>query len=82
MYVPGGRCVHDVRQFQTRSHSFAAARVDIGATHAISRPYRPQINGKAERFNRTMLDEWAYGRLYRSNAARLAALPRWLDTYG
>jgi hypothetical protein len=29
-----------------------------------------------------MLDEWAYGRLYRSNAARLAALPRWLDTYG
>jgi transposase InsO family protein len=70
------RCVHDVRQFQTRSHPFAAALVDIGATHVITRPYRPQTNRKAERFNRTMLDEWAYGRLYRSNASRLAGMTR------
>ena len=47
----------------------------------MTRPYRPQTNGKAERFIRTMLDEWAYVRLYRSNQERLAALPRWLKSY-
>ena len=37
-------------------------------------PYRPQTNGKSERFNRTLLDEWAYVRMYRSNDERLRAL--------
>ncbi len=46
-----------------------------------TRPYRPQTNGKAERFIKTLLNEWAYARLYRSNTARLDALPHWLTYY-
>ena len=65
----------------TLSPDFATALAQIGAGHRTTRPYRPQTNGKAERFNRTMLDEWAYARLYRSNTTRLTALPRWLDHY-
>lgn len=63
-----------------------SARVDrtlqtLGARHITIRPHRPQTNGKAERFNRTLLEEWAYTKLYRSNGARLAELPRFLDFY-
>jgi transposase InsO family protein len=65
----------------TLSRDFLAAVADLDAVHLVTRPYRPQTNGKAERFNRTMLAEWAYLRLYRSNRARLDALPRWLNTY-
>ena len=49
--------------------------------HRRIRPHHPQTNGKVERFNRTLLDEWAYVQLYRSNGHRLAALARWLHTY-
>ena len=52
-----------------------------GITHKRIRPYRPQTNGKAERFNRTLLDEWAYARPYHSEAERRAALDPWLHTY-
>ena len=64
-----------------RSRAFAAVLERLDARHRWTRPYRPQTNGKAERFIRTLLDEWAYVRLYRSNAERLAALPRYLDFY-
>lgn len=62
-----------------RSHAFADVLGDI--EHRRTRPYRPQTNGKVERFHRTLADEWAYARLYRSDTERCAELPRWLHTY-
>ncbi|QFU89542.1 IS481 family transposase [Amycolatopsis sp. YIM 10] len=52
-----------------------------GITHKRTRPYRPQTNGTVERFNRTLLDEWAYARPYQSETERRKALPQWLHTY-
>ncbi|MFE5635301.1 integrase core domain-containing protein, partial [Streptomyces sp. NPDC056543] len=54
---------------------------DLGATGKLTRAYRPQTNGKVERFNRTLLDEWAYQRPYTSNAERTEALEDFLHTY-
>lgn len=62
-----------------RSRVFAAALQDI--EHRRIRPRRPQTNGKAERFNRTLLEEWAYIRAYDSEAERTAALDAWLHLY-
>jgi transposase InsO family protein len=64
-----------------RSRLFGAALLDTGVRHRRTRPYRPQTNGKVERFNRTLLEEWAYRRLYRSNAARDRALQPWVHRY-
>jgi transposase InsO family protein len=50
-------------------------------THRRIRRYRPQTNGKVERFNRTLLSEWAYCKPYQSESARRAALPAWLHIY-
>jgi transposase-like protein len=62
-----------------RSHFFGDA---LGtAKHRFTRPYRPQTNGKVERFNRTLLEEWAYVRTYLSEAQRKAALAEWLHLY-
>jgi transposase InsO family protein len=53
----------------------------LGIRHIRSRPYRPQTNGKAERFIRTLLAGWAYGAVYRSSHERTAALDGWLWHY-
>jgi transposase InsO family protein len=53
----------------------------LGIRHLRSRPYRPQTNGKAERFIRTLLAGWAYGAIYRTSAERTAALDGWLWHY-
>jgi transposase InsO family protein len=60
---------------------FGAVLAASGATHKRTRPYRPQTNGKVERFNRTLLNEWAYVQLYTSNQQRTAALDDWLHLY-
>ena len=53
----------------------------LGVRHLRTRAYRPQTNGKAERFIRTMLAGWAYGAIYRDSRERTAALDGWLWTY-
>jgi len=53
----------------------------LGVAHRRTANYRPQTNGKVERFNRTFLEEFAYQRLYETNTARLAALQPWVDSY-
>jgi transposase InsO family protein len=53
----------------------------LGIRHLRTRPRRPQTNGKAERFIRTMLGGWAYGAIYRSSSERTAALDGWLWHY-
>ena len=64
-----------------KSHAWAALCDRLGIEHRRIRPYRPQTNGKVERFNRTLLDEWAYIRPYRSEAARARRFDRWLHDY-
>ena len=64
-----------------RSAIHAIACRALGIRHLRTRPRRPQTNGKAERFIRTMLGGWAYGAIYRSSAERTAALEGWLWRY-
>jgi transposase InsO family protein len=64
-----------------RSAIHAIACRAMGIRHLRTRPYRPQTNGKAERFIRTMLGGWAYGAIYRNSAERTAALEGWLWRY-
>ena len=75
----------DVREAITDNGSCYRSRLFAEAlgvvTHRRTRPYRPQTNGKVERFNRTLLEEWAYVRAYTSEAERVAALEEWLHLY-
>jgi len=64
-----------------KSHPWRDVLAASGITHKRTRPYRPQTNGKVERFNRTLLDEWAYARPYRTEQERRDAYPAWLHTY-
>jgi transposase InsO family protein len=64
-----------------RSSAWRAACHDLAITHKRTRPYRPQTNGKIERFHRTLADGWAYARFYESTQQRNAALPDWLHFY-
>jgi transposase InsO family protein len=64
-----------------RATIHALACKALGIRHLRTRPRRPQTNGKAERFIRTMLGGWAYGALYGTNRERTAALDGWLYTY-
>ncbi|MFD1319796.1 IS481 family transposase [Micromonospora sonneratiae] len=64
-----------------RSHLWKDTLTTAGITHKRTRPYRPQTNGKVERYNRTLLDEWAYARPYTSETERREALPEWLHIY-
>ena len=63
------------------SQLHAAACRALGLRHLRTRPYRPRTNGKAERFIRTLLAEWAYAATYRDSAHRRAALTPWLAFY-
>ncbi|AUA17202.1 IS481 family transposase [Streptomyces sp. SID8382] len=64
-----------------KSLAWRQALADLGAAGKLTRIYRPQTNGKVERFNRTLLDEWAYLRPYTSNDERTAALTDFLHNY-
>jgi transposase InsO family protein len=63
------------------SIAHAVACKALGLKHLRTRPRRPQTNGKAERFIRTMLEGWAYGRIYGSSHERRQTLTTWLDFY-
>ena len=64
-----------------RPELWAQACAELGVTPKRTRPYRPQTNGKIERFHRTLASEWAYKKFYASESARRAAFPAWLHQY-
>jgi transposase InsO family protein len=64
-----------------RSNLWRQQCQDLYITHKRTRPYRPQTNGKFERFHRTMTAGWAFRRLYLSESARRKALTSWLHEY-
>jgi transposase InsO family protein len=75
------RIMTDEARVYTLSKVFKAACTRRDIDHITTGPYRPRINGKVERFNRTLAEEWAYKRLYHSNADRQRAFNQWLWNY-
>lgn len=65
----------------TQNTSLAALLADNQIRHLTTRPYRPQTNGKVERFHQTMAREWGYGMSYATDRHRAAALPYWIRYY-
>ena len=63
------------------AHDYAQALHSLGLKHLRIKPRRPRTNGKAERLIQTLLNEWAYARIYGSSSERTAALPLYLDRY-
>jgi transposase InsO family protein len=64
-----------------KSHLWAETCAELDITPKKTRPYRPQTNGKIERFHRTLAEGWAFKKFYNSESARLAALPAWVHHY-
>jgi transposase InsO family protein len=64
-----------------KSNHWKQTCADPGVTSKKTRPYRPQINGKIERFHRTLAEGWAFKKFYNSESARLAALRAWVHQY-
>ncbi len=64
-----------------RSNLWRDTCIELTITPKWTRPYRPQTNGKIERFHRTLAEGWAFKKFYNSESARLAALPSWIHEY-
>jgi len=64
-----------------RSTALAITALELGISQRFTQPYRPQTNGKAERFIRTLLTEWAYATAYGRSGWRARALHPYLSFY-
>ena len=76
------RLMSDNAWSYTRNRSLRELLIAREIKHLRTKPYRPQTNGKVERFHQTMAREWAYGLSYHSHHHRNQALPHWLEHYG
>jgi transposase InsO family protein len=77
--VSAKRLMTDNSFSYVKNRSLAELLTRRGIRHLTTAPFRPQTNGKVERFHQTMAHEWAYGLAYRSSRHRNTALPHWLD---
>ncbi len=75
------RVISDNAKNYRLSRDFLAAAQQLGVRLKTIKPYCPWTNGKIERLNRTLAAEWAYSRVFTSNAQRAALLPTWLEHY-
>ena len=79
--IPIERVMTDNARNYRAAAVFRAAVAELGARQLFTPPYRPQVNGKVERFNRTLLEEWTYVRPYICNEERSELLPSYLHSY-
>ncbi|WP_026211986.1 IS481 family transposase [Longispora albida] len=75
------RVITDNHMSYKRSHTMRDAIATLGARHLFIKPHCPWQNGKVERYNRTLADEWAYHQPFTTNQQRAAALAPWLNSY-